>query len=83
MQPFGAKGLATAAAGELVLHVLGVLAHFERGLASEGTSNGIKARGERPGRPSLHQNESHAAPTLVQAGLSPERPDVVSGVLNR
>ena len=44
----------TSAAGELVFHVFGAIAHFERRLISERTRDGIaaaKRRGKRPGRP--------------------------------
>ena len=44
----------TSAAGELVFHVFGAIAHFERRLISERTRDGIAAarkRGRRPGRP--------------------------------
>ena len=46
----------TSAAGELVFHVFGAIAHFERRLISERTRDGIAAarkRGRRPGRPPL------------------------------
>jgi DNA invertase Pin-like site-specific DNA recombinase len=42
-----------SAAGELVFHVFGALAHFERRLIAERTKDGIaaaRARGKRPGR---------------------------------
>ncbi|HYZ20525.1 MAG TPA: recombinase family protein, partial [Rhodopila sp.] len=43
----------SAAAGELVFHVFGAIAHFERRLIVERTRDGIaaaRARGKRPGR---------------------------------
>ena len=61
----------TSAAGELVFHVFGAIAHFERRLISEGTRDGIAAarkRGRRPGRP---RETVSAAQTLVEAGLTP------------
>src|SRR5208283_1185756 len=46
----------TSAAGELVFHVFGAIAHFERRLIAERTKDGIaaaRARGKRPGRQPL------------------------------
>ena len=46
----------SSAAGELVFHVFGSIAHFERRLISERTRDGISAarkRGRTPGRPPL------------------------------
>ena len=63
-----------SAAGELVFHVFGAIAHFERRLISERTRDGIdaaRARGNRPGRPPLDQEKLQAAVMLVRAGLSP------------
>jgi DNA invertase Pin-like site-specific DNA recombinase len=42
-----------SAAGELVFHVFGAIAHFERWLIAERTKDGIaaaRAKGRRPGR---------------------------------
>ena len=53
----------TSAAGELVFHVFGAIAHFERRLISERTRDGIAAarkRGRKPGRPALDQDGSVA-----------------------
>ena len=64
----------TSAAGELVFHVLGAIAHFERRLISEHTRDGIAAarkRDRRPGRPPLDRETVSAAQTLVEAGLTP------------
>ena len=64
----------TSAAGELVFHVFGAIAHFERRLISERTRDGIAAarkRGRRPGRPPLDRETVSAAQTLVEAGLTP------------
>ena len=64
----------TSAAGELVFHVFGAIAHFERRLISERTRDGIAAarkRGRRPGRPPLGRETVSAAQTLVEAGLTP------------
>lgn len=43
----------SSAAGELIFHVFGAIAHFERRLISERTKDGIvaaRAKGKRPGR---------------------------------
>ena len=64
----------TSAAGELVFHVFGAIAHFERRFISERTRDGIAAarkRGWRPGRPPLDRETVSAAQTLVEAGLTP------------
>ena len=63
-----------SAAGELVFHVFGAIAHFERRLIAERTKDGIaaaRARGKRPGRQPLDTDKIAAALKLVQAGLSP------------
>lgn len=63
-----------SAAGELVFHVFGAIAHFERRLIAERTKDGIaaaRARGRRPGRQPLDADKIAAALKLVQAGLSP------------
>ncbi len=63
-----------SAAGELVFHVFGAIAHFERRLIAERTKDGIaaaRARGKRPGRQPLDGDKITAALKLVQAGLSP------------
>ena len=66
----------SSAAGELVFHVFGSIAHFERRLISERTRDGIAAarkRGRTPGRPPLNPETVSAAEKLIQAGLSPAR----------
>src|SRR5271154_1761020 len=63
-----------SAAGELVFHVFGAIAHFERRLIAERTKDGIAAarvRGKHPGRRPLGADKIVAAIQLVQAGLSP------------
>ena len=63
-----------SAAGELVFHVFGAIAHFERRLIAERTKDGIaaaRARGKRPGRHPLDPEKIAAALELVKAGLSP------------
>lgn len=64
----------SSAAGELVFHVFGAIAHFERRLISERTKDGIHAarlRGKKLGRPILDQETLDAAMKLVASGLSP------------
>jgi DNA invertase Pin-like site-specific DNA recombinase len=64
----------TSAAGELVLHVFGAIAHFERRLIAKRTRDGIAAarvRGKHPGRQPLDPDKAAAAIKLVKAGLSP------------
>ena len=64
----------SSAAGELVFHVFGAIAHFERRLISERTKDGIaaaRAKGRRPGRQPLDTKKVEAAIKLVEANLSP------------
>ncbi len=64
----------TSAAGELVFHVFGSIAHFERRLIAERTKDGIaaaRAKGKRPGRRPLDADRAATALKLVAAGLSP------------
>lgn len=64
----------TSAAGELVFHVFGAIAHFERRLISERTRDGIaaaRAQGRRPGRQPLDPAKIDAAIKLVQANVPP------------
>ena len=64
----------SSAAGELVFHVFGAIAHFERRLIAERTKDGIaaaRARGKNPGRQPLDADQVTAALKLVAAGLSP------------
>ena len=63
----------SSAAGELVFHVFGAIAHFERRLISERTRDGIAAarrRGRSPGRPPLDPETVSAAQKLIESGLS-------------
>jgi DNA invertase Pin-like site-specific DNA recombinase len=63
-----------SAAGELVFHVFGAIAHFERRLIAERTKDGIaaaRARGKQPGRQPVDVDKVMAALKLVEAGLSP------------
>ena len=81
---FKARGLAfrsleerldtSSAAGELVFHVFGAIAHFERRLIVERTRDGIaaaRARGKVPGRPNLDIDKLASALKLVGAGVRP------------
>ncbi|MFD1984345.1 recombinase family protein [Mesorhizobium newzealandense] len=64
----------SSAAGELVFHVFGAIAHFERRLISERTKDGVaaaRARGKRPGRQPLDLKKVEAAIKLVEAKTSP------------
>ncbi len=64
----------SSAAGELIFHVFGAIAHFERRLIAERTKDGIAAarvKGKLPGRQPLDPEKAKAALKLVQAGLSP------------
>jgi DNA invertase Pin-like site-specific DNA recombinase len=66
----------TSAAGELVFHVFGAIAHFERRLIAERTRDGLHAaaaKGRRPGRPQLEEETISSALALVDAGLPPAR----------
>jgi DNA invertase Pin-like site-specific DNA recombinase len=66
----------SSAAGELVFHVFGAIAHFERRLIAERTKDGIaaaRARGKRPGRQPVNAEKVQAALKLVEAGLSPTK----------
>jgi DNA invertase Pin-like site-specific DNA recombinase len=63
-----------SAAGELVFHVFGAIAHFERRLIAERTKDciaAVRARGKLPGRQPLDADRIGAALKLVTAGLSP------------
>ena len=63
----------TSAAGELIFHVFGAIAHFERRLISERTKDGIKAaraQGRKPGRPPLKTETVAALKSLVKAGMT-------------
>ena len=64
----------SSAAGGLVFHVFGAIAHFERRLISERTRDGVaaaRAKGKRPGRPPLEKEKIEAALKLIAASTSP------------
>jgi len=66
----------SSAAGELVFHVFGAIAHFERRLIAERTRDGIaaaRAEGRKPGRRPLDHEKLQAALTLVRSGLAPTK----------
>lgn len=66
----------TSAAGELVFHIFGAIAHFERRLIAKRTKDAIAAaqtRGKRPGRHPVDMDKVKAALKLVEAGLSPTK----------
>ena len=63
----------TSAAGELVFHVFGAIAHFERRLISERTKDGLinaRKQGRTLGRPTLQPETISALQDLVSAGKS-------------
>lgn len=60
----------SSAAGELIFHVFGAIAHFERRLISERAKDSIaaaRAKGNKPGRQPLDMKRDEAAMKLVQA----------------
>jgi DNA invertase Pin-like site-specific DNA recombinase len=64
----------SSAAGELVFHVFGAIAHFERRLISERTKDGIaaaRAKGKVPGRQPLDMKKVGMALKLVEADIPP------------
>ena len=64
----------SSAAGELIFHVFGAIAHFERRLIAERTKEGLataRMKGKTLGRPTLDQDKIDSALKLVDAGLSP------------
>lgn len=63
----------SSAAGELIFHVFGAIAHFERQLISERTRGGIaaaRAKGRLPGRQPLDGDKVSAALKLIAAKVS-------------
>ena len=63
----------TSAAGKLVFHVFGAIAHFEHRLISERTKDGLinaRKHGRTPGRPPLQPEPISALQDLVEAGKS-------------
>jgi DNA invertase Pin-like site-specific DNA recombinase len=69
----------SSAAGELIFHVFGAIAHFERRLISERTRDGIaaaRAKGKQPGRQPLDMIKVDAAIKLVEARRRVSRRDM-------
>jgi DNA invertase Pin-like site-specific DNA recombinase len=61
----------SSAAGELVFHVFGAIAHFERRLIAERTKDGIaaaRAKGRLHGRRPLNPEKAASALKLVENG---------------
>jgi len=59
----------SSAAGELIFHVFGAIAHFERRLISERTKDGLKAaklRGTNLGRPNFDMEKIETALKLIK-----------------
>ena len=69
----------TTASGELLFHIMGSLAHFERKLIAERTKAGLQAakkRGKRLGRPKrLTQHQIDRAYEMIQS-----KQDTISGI---
>jgi DNA invertase Pin-like site-specific DNA recombinase len=64
----------SSAAGELIFHVFGAIAHFERRLISERTKDGVaaaRAKGKQPGRQPLDAKKVEAAIKLIEAKITP------------
>src|SRR3954451_22225117 len=64
------------AAGELVFHVFGAIAHFERRLIAERTRDGVaaaRAEGRTSGTTPLTPGKVQAAIILIQNGMSPTK----------
>lgn len=64
----------SSAAGELIFHVFGAIAHCERRLISERTRDGIaaaRAKGKVPGRQPLDGDKVSAALKLIAASVAP------------
>lgn len=65
----------SSAAGELVFHIFGAIAEFERRLIAERTRDGLAAarsKGKKLGRPTIEAEKLDAALKLIQAGLRPK-----------
>ena len=64
----------SSAAGELIFHVFGAIAHFERRLISERMKDGTaaaRAKGRKPGRQPHDMPRIDAALALIEAHTSP------------
>jgi DNA invertase Pin-like site-specific DNA recombinase len=66
----------SSAAGELVFHVFGAIAQFERRLIAERTRDGMnaaRAKGKKPGRPALDHDKLNAAAREKRPHANPGR----------
>jgi DNA invertase Pin-like site-specific DNA recombinase len=73
----------SSTAGELVFHVFGAIAQFERRLIAERTRDGMnaaRAKGSKPGRPALDQEKLNAALMLMKGGMSPTQAALQTGL---
>ena len=84
--------LPTSATGELVFHVFGAIAHFERRLISERTRDGIAAarkRGRTPGPPAsrpgdrFRRSETHRCRVVARSSGTTTRYRQRNGLQNR
>ena len=73
----------TNAAGELMFHIFGALAQFERSLIRERVNAGLaaaRARGRLGGRPPLKEEDLLHAKTLIAGGMTPTKAAEIVGV---
>jgi len=66
----------TSAAGELIFHIFGAFAQFERNLIIERTKAGLlaaKARGRRGGRPTISKSKQEAIKELSRSDMPVSR----------
>ena len=73
----------TNAAGELMFHIFGALAQFERSLIRERVNAGLvaaRSRGRVGGRPSVNADTLTHAKTLIAGGMSPSQACKVAGI---
>ena len=73
----------TTAAGELMFHIFGALAQFERSLIKERVSAGLTAarsRGRVGGRPKVNTAALTHAKTLIAGGMTPSQACKTAGI---
>lgn len=73
----------TNAAGELMFHIFGALAQFERSLIRERVNAGLaaaKSRGRTGGRPKLDEEALQHAQTLMESGMTPTKAAKLAGI---
>jgi DNA invertase Pin-like site-specific DNA recombinase len=73
----------TTAAGELMFHIFGALAQFERSLIRERVNAGLAAarsRGRLGGRPPIGDEALKNAHTMIERGLTPTKAAKLAGV---